>query len=823
MQQRSRRRWPLGVLAAASLVAGLLTTAQANAATSISSNEGLALGAGQLSVGSVVTGQLSAVVNSSIQGTYPQATWSDTTGSGAGWQGSLAVSSAIYTGTWTPQGSATALGSSSAGGYTGTADGLLITVSVGSGGTGTSTPFTWTDNHGGSGSGSATNGTPASVESGITIDFASGTTYTSGTQYQVQAGAQSASALELLSSAGSIAAASGTASPVPTFVNDKTAVGAGGAGAYGTSVPFVSAAADQGMGSYLVAPGVNVVVDASSWAATYVSQVQYTIASGPGGGAAGSGSGGTLSTQSITTFSYTGSSQTYTVPSGVSLVQVTAYGAQGQNGGDGGGVTATVPVTAGQVLWIYDGQLPTSAATGGTVSGAPGGFGQGGSGAANGDSLAAGGGATSVFLTSSATQAPAAPTASNVGSLVMAAGGGGGSGGAGGNPGQSASGGAGGTQTAGGAGTASGGFGYGGSTQPPNGDFPGGGGGGGFYGGGAGIGTNSNYGGGGGGGASWARSSAQAVSYTTGSNPGNGSVLLQPVGADPPTNLTATYDSSTGAVALSWIASPTSTVTGYEILRGGNKLANVSASTTNYTDTTAPAGQTLTYTVAATTSGLSSATVSATVITSAYDNAVLADSPSVAWNLSEGTGIAHDYSGNQINGTYQGGTAQAPPYNAVVGGSTTLNGTGYISATAPAPVAGNYTIAGWVNVASLPTWAGADPAPFSSFGYYGESGFGIRGDGHLTEISDQISWNETSATIPLNTWEFVAMTMTSSGTFTIYVNGTAVASGSPGVDSNTIIAVGGNGGRYLNGTVANFAFFQSVLSASQINTLYTSS
>jgi hypothetical protein len=276
-------------------------------------------------------------------------------------------------------------------------------------------------------------------------------------------------------------------------------------------------------------------------------------------------------------------------------------------------------------------------------------------------------------------------------------------------------------------------------------------------------------------------------------------------------------------VALSWVASTSTNVTGYIVYRDGTQIATIPGTqTTTYTDTSAPQGQEITYSVVATTAGLPSSSTSTSVFTSSYYTAALSYHPAVMWELASGTGTARDLSGNSITGTYYGGTAAAAPVDQSVGGSTVLNGTtGYIGATSPVLVGGDYTIVGWVNIAAYPTNAGGDPEPFSIFGCYGYSGFGVRGDGHLTEISDDISWNETSVTIPLDTWEFVAMTMTASGAFTIYLNGSPVASGSPGVASGEFIAVGGSGVRYLNGTVAGFGFFPSVLSSTQISDLYS--
>ena len=69
------------------------------------------------------------------------------------------------------------------------------------------------------------------------------------------------------------------------------------------------------------------------------------------------------------TFSYTGSSQTFTVPSGVSTITIQAWGAQGcaghfqgggYPGGKGGYATGSLSVSAGNVLYVFVGQQPTA-------------------------------------------------------------------------------------------------------------------------------------------------------------------------------------------------------------------------------------------------------------------------------------------------------------------------------------------------------------------------------------------------------------------------------------------------------------------------------
>jgi len=274
------RRGLRAALALGAAVAPLIAASGAFAATDAPGTQNLQLSAGQLSVGPLTPGTLQGVVGGVASGRLPEASFSDTTGSGDGWQGTVAASDFIYTGAWLPSSGSPALASSSAGSWTGTADGITITVTVGTGGTGSSTPFTWSDTAGNSGSGTATNGTPAAVEDGVTIDFAAGTAYASGDQYSVHVGAQGTQALALDAPAGTITPATGVQSPAPVFVNSGAVVTSGGT-ALGTAVPMVSAAPGTGMGTYGIAPGALVLTDASSWAATYVAQVQYTIASGP--------------------------------------------------------------------------------------------------------------------------------------------------------------------------------------------------------------------------------------------------------------------------------------------------------------------------------------------------------------------------------------------------------------------------------------------------------------------------------------------------------------------------------------------------------------
>ena len=825
-----------------------------------SAQETLAVQAGSLYVSNTSPATITAAVDGSGSGSLPSALWGDTTGSGAGWQGSIAASNFVYTGQWTPLSGAPALSTGTSGSYTGTADGDTYTLKVTSV-SGSTIGFSYTSSNGATGTGTATTGTAAAVGSnGLTITFSTSSTYTVGNAYQIQVGSQNSSALILDNAASSatIAPTAQSSSQPPSFINPSATVSGGGA-TYGTAVSFVSAAINTGMGAYTVSPQGTINTDVNSWAANYTSNVEYTISSGPAAtsSSAATASPVTTTTASATTVSYSGSPTTYTVPSGVTYLDVNVSGAQGSteqsSPGGGGTVNAVIPVTAGEEFYTYIGQQP-SGASAGLVSGAPGNFGEGGVGTTNPyGTSAGGGGATSVFLTNGS--APTAPTASNTGSLVITAGGGGGagygsgqqSGGSGGNPGEAGAGGSvsggGGTQTAGGAagldsngGTPDtpGSFGLGGQGTYVSDMALGGGGGGGFYGGGGGGSTSIP--GGGGGGSSWAFSSAEDVTYTTGNNTGNGSVTYQPVGAFAPTNLVATV--SLPNVDLSW-SPPSSTtgITGYAIFRNGVQIGTVSGATTaSYVDTSPPTNTSVTYGVEATTSTYSSVQATTSVyVGSPYAQAVMEDSAVGYWPLGGDSGTASNLatgSEAQPGLTYSGGVSVGPEPNSTLGGSsTTFDGTtGYASATSPYSVGGDYTVAGWVNVAALPTSAGGDPYPFSTFFYYGHSGVGIRNGGCsgsatecLTVIYDGVSWQPTSYTLPIGQWMFIAMTMTSAGAADLYINGTLATSVSSGIDSGTLTSIGSGtlGTRFLNGSEAQVAYFNSVLSASQISALYT--
>lgn len=317
--------------------------------------------------------------------------------------------------------------------------------------------------------------------------------------------------------------------------------------------------------------------------------------------------------QTTQTFSYTGSVQTFTVPACVTSITVDVIGAQGgggnngslgNNGGLGGRVQGTVPVTPGDILYIYVGGKGTDAQAGG-IPGTSG-YNGGGNGAGIWSQYAGGGGGGGSDVRLNGT------TLNN--RIVVGGGGGGGSydctfpqdrGGNGGglvgengyhcvNPPPT-----GGTQSAGGNGEiypgygsgTNGAFGVGGNGGNPS---AGGGGGGGWYGGGGGS------WGGGGGGSSYTSGSFTGVTHTQGYQTGNGQIVITyttsgsvPSAAGPITGPNSVCQGSTATYSISSVSGATgynwTVPTGATINSGQNTTSiNVTFGTTSGSVTVTP-------------------------------------------------------------------------------------------------------------------------------------------------------------------------------------------------------------------------------------------
>ncbi len=261
----------------------------------------------------------------------------------------------------------------------------------------------------------------------------------------------------------------------------------------------------------------------------------------------------TCYSSSTQTFNYTGAQQMFTVPCGVPIVNISAFGAQGGSGAFGGYASGTLPVTTGEVLYIFvggkngynGGGIGYPTRNGGGMSDVR----VGGTAFSNWVIVAGGAGGGYYFAGISSIGGGGVQCSNGAGGAGGTGGGGiatkGGDGTCnfGGSPGISdinadgGGGGGGGGLTSGGLGGPNSGSGAVGSpgTQGQGGNYGdpgycafgntqnGGGGGGGYYGGGGGAGC---YGGAGGGGSSWASPVMTNTSFAGGIQLGDGKVMI---------------------------------------------------------------------------------------------------------------------------------------------------------------------------------------------------------------------------------------------------------------------------------------------------------
>lgn len=285
-------------------------------------------------------------------------------------------------------------------------------------------------------------------------------------------------------------------------------------------------------------------------------------------------------------FVFTGGTQTYTVPPGITRLDVVAEGgsggtATGSVGAPGARVEAQVAVVPGQVLTVVVGGAGIADAALGRVAG---GYNGGGSGSLGEGS---GGGATDL---QQATATDDYLTTRNA--LLVAAGGGGGNanaiGGGGGTPnggnGSGANGASGATQTQPGGSNntlgQSGSNGNGGDGGSLSLSIGGGGGGGGYYGGGGGYnnGTSTSAGGGG---SSWVMAQSAAVVYSTDPTIGAGQMTITAVARPLPVTLSAftAAERASGAVQLAWATASEYHNAGFAVERSADGRAFVAVHT----------------------------------------------------------------------------------------------------------------------------------------------------------------------------------------------------------------------------------------------------
>ena len=220
-----------------------------------------------------------------------------------------------------------------------------------------------------------------------------------------------------------------------------------------------------------------------------------------------------------------------------------------------------------------------------------------------------------------------------------------------------------------------------------------------------------------------------------------------------------------------------------------------------------------------------------------YSAVVMGLTPLAYYRLGETSGTtAADSSGNAYNGTYEGtvtlGAASLILNNSgnlAVGGDGT---SAYVKVGGPTALYGlnrDFTVTAWIKPNF--TTSGQQSGIWSS----GYQGFCIRCDWNGTALQFEIlsdystSLYTWTTTIGNNTTTFVAITCSSTGVFTLYINGAAFGSTYTysGTFTGTGLVVGadsnypGTPGDYLFGELDEVAAFNYALTSTQVANLYS--
>ena len=220
-----------------------------------------------------------------------------------------------------------------------------------------------------------------------------------------------------------------------------------------------------------------------------------------------------------------------------------------------------------------------------------------------------------------------------------------------------------------------------------------------------------------------------------------------------------------------------------------------------------------------------------------YSTVVMGLTPLAYYRLGETSGTtAADSSGNGYNGTYEGtvtlGAASLILNN---GGNLAVGGDGtsaYIKVGGTSALYGlnrNFTVTAWIKPNF--TTSGQTSGIWSS----GVSGFCIRCDWNGSALQFEIlsdyaaSLYTWTTTIGNNTTTFIAITCSSAGVFTLYINGVAFGSTYTytGTFTGTGLVVGADSnypntpGDYLFGELDEVAAFNYALTSTQVANLYS--
>lgn len=203
------------------------------------------------------------------------------------------------------------------------------------------------------------------------------------------------------------------------------------------------------------------------------------------------------------------------------------------------------------------------------------------------------------------------------------------------------------------------------------------------------------------------------------------------------------------------------------------------------------------------------------------------------FNETGGTSAADFVRSTTGTATLLNGATFSASKNVGLGNALTLDGSNdWASALNPVTTGQTQlTVSAWMNVAALTTWGTivkdwSDGAPTFHFGLQNATNTISNYIGGTTN-GGVISSNTVS--VGINAWNHVAFTFDDvTNTQTIYLNGTAVSS-TPGTTNSPFTTGGGTmgigantaGTQNLNGKIDDLAFFDTVLTQAEINTIIT--
>ena len=194
------------------------------------------------------------------------------------------------------------------------------------------------------------------------------------------------------------------------------------------------------------------------------------------------------------------------------------------------------------------------------------------------------------------------------------------------------------------------------------------------------------------------------------------------------------------------------------------------------------------------------------------------------WKLDETSGTSAADSSGYANTSTVYGTANW--VSGVTGGALSLNGTNAYAKTSNvvSTQIDNITMSAWVK------WSGSTSGHqvILNNGNNATSGYGVildHGNGDkLTLLAGGIAVMSSQATLPVGQWTLVTATR-SGGTWSLYVNGSAVAITNAGAtpytpSGATTIGAGLNGTQNFNGSVDDVRFYNSGFSSNTVMALY---